>query len=243
MLARKGVDLFRVLAVVGRDGAVELDQHARALQRKDRAHRALICARVAAERAVGLRRRAVERDVHARGRVCRQKLHHSVVHQRRVRVDGHHQPHALAARVDLAEVRPQQRLAAREQEQQRALAAAFLRQRQPFTGGRLVPQRLGVVLAAVDVAHPAVKIAARRQLKRAGQRHAAAARLGKKKLAVCLIGVHVHLLILVQKSARRGPLPAPARRPRARPACTRARTPARTRQGQAAGSAPRATPP
>lgn len=203
MLRRKIVYGLRVVAVVRCDGEIELDNHARALQVQDRADNARVCLTAAAEGAIGLRRRAVERDVDAARRICGEKLDHIIVYQRCVGVDRENEPHAFAAGVNFAKIRAEQRLTAGQQEHQRSLAAALLRKREPLRRTAFGSSCSRVMFGAVDVAHFAAEVAARRQLERAGKRHAQHVRAREQALVVDVIGVHKRLLFHIFQNPSR----------------------------------------
>ena len=167
-------DLLQIADVVRRDAAVELHGDVCLLQHLNRLGHDGVARGVIAQAEIGLVRGAVERDVDALRRVLGKPPDGLLVDERGVGVDRYDEAHFPKFPVQFPEARIGQRLAARKQEQQRALFLHHARQRQPFLhGAQALAGSAHLLGRHAHIAHFAAHGAHRRQLKRARERDAA----------------------------------------------------------------------
>ena len=166
------------------------------------------------QRLVALVARAVQRDIESERRLAAEEVQPVGIDQRAVAVDRDHEPHFFQLRQNIPEIRPYQRLAAGQQQEKHPAAARGFRDRKPLVRRQLTAAAALLLRRQMNIAHAAVEIAARGQLKITGQRRARAACLGVKiagKARFYTAGVH--LILSSVHSQARAPRPRPCGSP------------------------------
>ena len=159
-----------ILGIVGRHAAIELHGDPGLLQKPDGPGHLGKAPGVCAQSGVGLIRCAVEGNIDP-GRGCLlQPGNRLLVDQGAVGIDGDDQSHFMESAENFPKIRPQEGLAAGEQQVEHAMLLRTLAQLDPLPGG---PQRcngLLLLLRQPHIAHPAGHVAAGRQFKGTVQR-------------------------------------------------------------------------
>ena len=163
-LRTDGEQAVELVPVLRCKADAELHLHALLTQQAHAARDARKTARIVTQAFIRLLVRAIERDVDAPGLVLPEERRPVLVDQRAVGVDRNQKAQRPQRCIQLLELRVDQRLAAREQQEQRARVLHLPGDGQPFLRRAQAALPLHLLARQAHIAHVAVHVAQRQQL-------------------------------------------------------------------------------
>ena len=158
-LRADGEQAVKLLPVLRREADAELHLHAPLPQQAHAARDARKAAGIVAQAGIRLLIRAVECDVDAPGLVLAEERRPVLVDQRAVGVDREQKAHLAQCCIQWLELRVDQRLAAREQQEQRARVLHLPGDGKPFLRRAQAALPLHLLARQAHIAHVAIHIA------------------------------------------------------------------------------------
>lgn len=211
MLICKAFNSVKISNIVRCYRIVYLDGNTRFREHCNRTVGSLKSTAAAAKFFIGCFGCSVKRDIHPLRRELSEQFDLFFADHRSVCVYRNDNAEFTASAIDFFKIGPNKRLASGQQQKQHAALLRFLCNVQPFLRGKFVRFDFAVIFFAMDIAHAAAEIAARRKLKRSGKRNAPFCALCKKPVHILRIFHFIHLLpVFLSATEPRGSPPCSA---------------------------------